>query len=92
MKPQNNFFKFEPALYDNRYAVLIVDKKSNRKEAEKAVEKLRVWKRLKDKGYYFKEWRVVKSHLEIELHVKEYDFVNDELKHDLDLLFGGEDD
>ena len=57
-------------------------------EAEKAVEKLKAWERLKDKGYYFKGWHLDKLHFEIELRVKEYDFVTDELKQDLDLLFG----
>lgn len=61
-----------------------------KEEAEKAVEKLKAWKRLKDKGYYFKGWRLDKLHFEIELRVKEYDFMTDELKQDLDLLFGSE--
>lgn len=61
-----------------------------KEEAEKAVEKLKAWKRLKDKGYYFSGWKVDKLHFEIELRVKEYDFITDEVKHDIDLLFGGE--
>ena len=61
-----------------------------REEAEKAVEKLKAWKRLKDKDYYFSGWKVDKLHFEIELRVKEYDFVTDEVKHDMNLLFGGE--
>ncbi len=61
-----------------------------KEEAEQAVEKLKAWKRLKDKGYYFKRWNVYKNHFEIVLSVKEYDFITDEVKQDLDLLFGGE--
>ena len=64
----------------------------SKEEALATVEKLKAWKRLKDKGYYFSNWSLSKLHFEIELRVKEYDFVTDELKQDLDLLFGGEDE
>lgn len=59
-------------------------------EAEKAVEKLKAWERLKDIGCDFNGWRVRSSgsegdHLFVDLYVK--DFIGcEEL---LDLLFGG---
>ena len=64
-----------------------------KEEAEKAVEKLKAWKRLKNKGFMFELW--------------DYDGYNDEVEtgrilfrinkfseedKDLDLLFSGEDD
>lgn len=61
-----------------------------KEEAEKAVEKLKAWKRLKDKGYFFKRWDLYHLHLNVELRVKEYDFLTDEVRQDLNLLFGGE--
>lgn len=64
-----------------------------REEAEKAVEKLKAWKRLKDKGLEVTEW----SH---GLYLDEtivgrfrYEFPidnKDDIEKDLDLLFGGE--
>ena len=62
-----------------------------REEAEKAVEKLKAWKWLKDIGYSFDGWSVKSSgsegdHLLIHLYVK--DFTGCEKL--LDSLFGGE--
>lgn len=58
-----------------------------REEAEKAVEKLKAWKRLKDKGFRFYDWKTEPNYclvfdwnVDIKLH---------ELYDDLDLLFGG---
>ena len=60
-----------------------------REEAEKAVEKLKAWKRLKDKGFRFKTWGWDDSSnneytIYFTLDSKTGDAV------DLDLLFGGE--
>ena len=62
-----------------------------REEAEKAVEKLKAWKRLKDIGCSFDGWNVKTAgsegdHLIINLYIKDCTEC-DEL---LDLLFGGE--
>lgn len=62
-----------------------------REEAEKAVEKLKAWKRLKDKGFRFKRWTIpeepktphIKLVIEAEMDVPDSPY-------DLDLLFGGE--
>ena len=59
-----------------------------KEEAEKAVEKLRAWKRLKDKGFRFEEYS-----LEPEKYIIEFVFTGEEawlteVKPDLDLLFG----
>ena len=64
-----------------------------KEEAEKAVEKLKAWKRLKDEGFRFKDWNA--SMCELYFNVPDSFFPNDglitdETKHDLDLLFGGE--
>lgn len=62
-----------------------------KEEAEKAVEKLKAWKRLKDNGFGFSGY--TRNHtgtyevlLNREIPYQHYD----ELEKDLDLLFGGE--
>ena len=63
-----------------------------KEEAEKALEKLKAWKRLKDKGfkwrynayYAFGDWGKFWTYFSIK------DMVD--IEKDLDLLFGGEDD
>ena len=54
-------------------------------EAEKAVEKLKAWKRLKDNGFKFEGHNLQQLWVKIWL-----DHGYTEMKHDLDLLFGGE--
>ena len=75
-------------------------------EAEKAVEKLKAWKRLKDKGFRFKKWESYEetsglyfpdNHI-VNSYTAIFDFnkpcrkheIENEAKADLDLLFGGE--
>lgn len=66
-----------------------------KEEAEKVVEKLKAWKRLKDKGFEFEGWyggsRII--HFRIDSLDKEGDclphFIDDDTANDLDLLFGG---
>ena len=59
-------------------------------EAEKAVEKLKAWKQLKDKGFRFDKWENDKEKylgdFVIYAHTKDLTDIVD----DLDLLFGGE--
>lgn len=63
-------------------------------EAKEATEKLKAWKRLKDKGFKFTDWNCPCR--ELEFIVDEDKFfkasgeVNEETRADLDLLFGGE--
>ena len=57
-----------------------------KEEAEKAVEKLKAWKRLKDKGFRFVEYDT--EHCGLSTIYFVYD--NEIDKKDLDLLFGGE--
>lgn len=73
--------------------VTIGDCFKTRKEAEEAVEKLKAWKRLKDKGFKFYGWR--------KNCTGTYDFLArwkgtppkmHDIINDLDLLFSGEDD
>lgn len=69
-----------------------------REEAEKAVEKLKAWKRLKDKGFKFdgyghyhwtgEEW----PHIDFSYPKFDDLFDDKQAVADLDLLFGGEDD
>lgn len=66
-----------------------------REEAEKAVERLRAWKRLKDKGFRFvgfeEKDRGYIGDLAIYAHIEpNYTIEYPELDDDLDLLFGGE--
>lgn len=72
-----------------------------REEAERAVEKLKAWKRLKDAGFKITGWAnsigddyYKPSQIVIEMNNKpsfdEYDDI-EPFRKDLDLLFGGED-
>lgn len=72
-----------------------------REEAEKAVEKLKAWKRLKDKGFRFVGVRGIGKVIDFDVpkpyhHVAfdEYNANEDELEfyNDLMFLFGGEDE
>lgn len=57
-----------------------------REEAEKAVEKLKAWKRLKDKGFRFNNF--IRDAIYYEISDEEIE--KDVVREDLDLLFGGE--
>ena len=63
-------------------------------EAEKAVEKLKAWKRLKDKGFRFSGWTIDDGiRISICTNTDEDDIYDEDkrrIKPDLDLLFGGE--
>ena len=62
-----------------------------KEEAEKAVEKLKAWKRLKDNGFRFQFWTSSYSGDSISFFI---DWINanskKEIENDLDLLFGDE--
>jgi len=58
-----------------------------KEEAEKAVEKLKAWKRIKDKGFEFDGWKYYDEDY-IKFKVKNRDLRD--VEKDLDLLFGGE--
>ena len=57
------------------------------KEAEKAVEKLKAWKRLKDKGFKFDCWYGGSKDMSFSIPQERIDRATAK---DLDLLFGGE--
>ena len=59
---------------------------SSREEAEKAVEKLKAVKRLKDKGFKFKRWKFLPDRPGVWIQA---DCIPDTVE-ELDLLFGGE--
>ena len=62
-------------------------------DAEMAVEKLKAWKRLKDKKFEFTEWYKpdgCEPFIVVETNIDYDDVDNKELQKDLDLLFGGE--
>lgn len=61
----------------------------SKEEAEKAVEKLKAWKRLKDKGFKFEWWISKPEGNEIDFYLDEFEW-SGQVKDDLDLLFGGE--
>lgn len=65
-----------------------------REEAEKAVEKLKAWKRLKDKGFRFKGWNTAFCEIDFDVPDSFYpidgNMITNETEKDLDLLFGGE--
>lgn len=56
----------------------------SREEAEKAVEKLKAWKRLKDKGFRFDGYNACSVDYDIDEQYRKY------ISEDLNLLFGGE--
>lgn len=59
-----------------------------REEAEKAVEKLKAWKRLKDCGFKFVGWKRDERYSgDYHIDAEDYDKCDDK---DLDLLFGDE--
>lgn len=67
---------------------------SSREEAEKAVEKLKAWKRLKDKGFRFDGW-TIDDGLKISICTNLegdniYSESEKEIRTNLNLLFGGE--
>ena len=59
-----------------------------REEAEKAIEKLKAWKRLKDEGFKLIEKKIIGEYVNITF-IFDYPVTKDNKK-DLDLLFGGE--
>lgn len=65
-----------------------------KEEAEKAVKKLKAWKRLKDKGFEFAGWTIDDGlRISICSNIDEEDIYDEDkrkMKPDLDLLFGGE--
>lgn len=60
-----------------------------REEAEQAVEKLKAWKRLKDKGFRFTNWYGGSKAITYEFKDKPEEYIAVEECPDLDLLFGG---
>ena len=64
-----------------------------REEAERAVEKLKAWKRLKDKGIEFYGWgRNQTGTYELYMRWEDKIPISYEINKDIDLLFGGEDE
>ena len=59
-----------------------------KEEAEQAMEKLKAWKRLKDKGFRFERW-LIGGEYGNTITFSEYIEYDDETRADLDLLFGG---
>lgn len=88
----------DPLLCDKKVAIETMKQIGNyfdsREEAEKAVEKLKAWKRLKDKGFRFEYYdysdRDLHNHIQIKAITNRE--VEDSMlcKEYLDLLFGGE--
>ena len=85
----------DPNLWNKKYAIEFMKQIGNHfeteEEAEKAVEKLKAWKRLRDKGFRFVEWQ---QHGITEDGVMDgavyFEDVKNADRKDLDLLFGGE--
>lgn len=59
-------------------------------EAKKAVEKLKAWKRLGDKGFRFKGWHGNTGEYSAVVVYADVDNLEEGTREDLDLLFGGE--
>lgn len=60
-------------------------------EAKKAVEKLKAWKRLKDKGFRFRAWYGGSKNIDWEItSIENETYIPRQICDDLDLLFGGE--
>lgn len=90
--------KFPPNLLDRESMINshkdIGNYFKTKRDAEEALEKLKAWKRLRDKGFKFTDWNCPCR--ELEFIVDEDKFfkasgeVSAETRADLDLLFGGE--
>lgn len=78
----------DEAPYDN-YRKQIGNYFDTREEAEKAVEKLKAVKRLKDKGFEFTGWGCENQKLYAKIRFNKKAWAT-ETEPDLDLLFGGE--
>lgn len=59
-----------------------------KEEAEKAVEKLKAWKRLKDKGFRFNGWFGGSKCIPYQIN----EWIGGDIIKDLNLLFGGDDE
>lgn len=79
-RTEDNGVKFD------RYHKEVGNYFSSREEAEKAIEKLKAWKRLKDKGFEINDWAVADNY-EIRLFGH---YSRAGIKDELDLLFRGE--
>lgn len=79
---------FTPTLIDNNIVAIILDEKMTRKEAEKTMEKINAWKRLKGKGFRVLDKKVIGEYVNVS-YILNYPATNVEEK-DLNLLFGGE--
>lgn len=81
-----------PSIYPEyaEYRETIGNHFSTKEEAERAVEKLKARKRLKDKGFKFGGWRCEDQKLSIRFYFGKKDAWATEVDPDLDLLFGGE--
>ena len=88
MKPQNEDVKKVWCIDANG---LIGDYYETKEEAEKVVEKLKAWKRLKNKGFKFTGWKIPEepqtTHIKL---VLDAEMDAPDSPYDLDLLFGGE--
>lgn len=84
----------EPLLCDKKVAIETMKQIGNyfdtREEVEKAVEKLKAWKRLKDKGFKFDGWSAGLGKNKIYTIFWSHNDGEFDLRKDLDLLFGGE--
>lgn len=79
---------------NDRNRKLIGNYFATKEEAEKAVEKLKAWERLKDKGFKFEGW-AIDDWLKISICTNFegdniYSESEKEIKADLDICFGGE--
>ena len=85
---------FQRSRYDDRcddFNKEIGNYFNTREEAEKAVERLRAWKRLKDKGFRFGISGECDNTITYGITLTFADYYgNDETKADIDLLFRGE--
>ena len=85
---------------NDKYTGIVTDEKckeignyfETEEEAEKAVEKLKAWKRLKDKGFKFTGWEESPSEDDFDtiFFITENRALDQETLDALELLFGGE--
>ena len=99
--PFNMSISYPKSVFDTEQTAEIGNHFETEEEAEKAVEKLKAWKRLVNKGFRFTYWGKRSNWVGLpEVKALKYlvDIVGvlpdniDEFRDDLDLLFGGEDE
>lgn len=90
VKTQKSIVSRNSKMYNYEIAKSIGNFFTTKEEAEKAVERLKALKRLKDKGFRFKSWHGNTGEYSAVVVYADVDNLEEGTREDLDLLCGGE--